>query len=623
MAWPALPCWGYDAKPVSLKSRLRQVGLGGLLLLTVLGARLYDLQVVRGEEYSQRAHDNTVVLEPIPAPRGRILDRNGRLLVSNAPQFELVVVPAEMKDREKTLEMLSKLLDEKVKHLQAKIDKAAPLLPLVLRRDLTLGTLTTATSIAEVRPGVAVRAGAIRRYHNRLASHLFGYVAEITAEELRVRRSRGYAMSDPIGKVGLEKQYDEVLRGTKGVQQVHIDVLGRTVASTEVRPPVPGPDLYLNLDVELQKVAEQALGETLKELHERNGEKSGGTVVVMDCNTGDVRALASLPQYDPGPFSRGIKTREYQALLDDEGFPLVNRMIHSAFSPGSTFKLITASAGLQGGYCTPSSVFYCGGSFMGANCFVTSGHGGIGFEDAMAHSCDVVFYQLGFQMGIDRLRKFCAAFSLGEPTGIDLPAETGGLLPSPQWKQREWEDRWYDGDTVNMSIGQGFLLVSPLQMAVVTAAVANGGTVVKPQLARKFVARNGLVTKPPAAKAGRKVPVKPEFLAAVRRGMRGAVMHGTGVAANSELVQVAGKTGTVENSPSIHNRHGRNHVWFVSFAPYDKPELVCVVFLEKSHGYGGGLAAPIARKVYDHLYSQPLKPEPTKGPLAARAETGV
>lgn len=585
-----------------------------MLALTLVGARLYDLQIVRGAEFAKRAQDNTVVFEPVPAPRGRILDRNGRLLVSNAPQFELVVVPAEMKGRDETLKSLSKLLDEKVAHLAAKIDKAAPLLPLVLRRDLSLSDLTSGTAIAEQRPGVDVRAGAIRRYHNRLASHLFGYVAEITAEELRTRRASGYAMGDPIGKVGLEKQYDQVLRGSKGVKEVHIDVLGRTVSSNEVRPPVPGPDLYLNIDVDLQAVAEKALGETLKELWAQNGERSGGTVVVMEVKTGDVRALASLPQYDPRPFSRGIKTKEYQALLEDDGFPLVNRMIHSAFSPGSTFKMITGSAAMQEGLSTPYSVFYCGGSFYGANCFVTSGHGSINYEDSMAHSCDVVYYQLGFRLGIERLRKYCAAYGLGQPTGVDLPAETGGLLPSPKWKEKEWGDRWYDGDTVNMSIGQGFLLTSPLQMAVVTAAVANGGTVVQPRLARKFVARTGAVTRPEKGKT-KKVPIKPEYLAAVRRGMRGAVTHGTGVAADSPYVHVAGKTGTVENSPSIYNRHGRNHTWFVSFAPFEKPEYVCVVFLEKSHGYGGGLAAPIARKVYDFLYAPAPKPAPTKAML--------
>ena len=593
----------------SIKARLRQVGLGGTLLLTVLGARLYDLQIVRGSEFTQRARGNTVVIEPVPAPRGRILDRRGNLLVSNAPQFELVVVPAEMKQFSETLKDLSNLLDENVNHLKKKISKAAPPIPLVLQRDLSIDTMAKATEISEIRPGVAVRAGAIRRYHRKIASHLFGYVAEITAEELRVKRADGYALGDPIGKVGLEKEYDQTLRGSKGQRLVHIDVLGRTVAASEIRPPTPGPDLYLNLDRDLQMVAEKALGETLKELENENGERSGGTVVVMDVKTGAVRALASLPQYDPKPFARGIRSKEYQALLNDPGFPLVNRMIHSAFSPGSTFKLVTSSAALQGGYCTAYSHFYCGGSFGGANCFVRSGHGGIGFEDSLAHSCDVVYYQLGYRMGIDRLRKVCADFGLGAPTGIDLPAETAGLLPSPAWKEREWDDRWYDGDTINMSIGQGFLLVSPLQMAVVTAAVANGGTVVTPRLAKKFIERTGAITIPATPKP-RELAIKKEYLAAVRRGMRGAVTHGTSVAADSPQVQVAGKTGTVENSPSVHNRKGRNHVWFVSFAPYENPEVTVVVFLEKSHGYGGGLAAPIARKVYDFLY--PVSPTTEK-----------
>lgn len=587
-----------------VKSRIRQVGLTGMLLLTVLGARLYDLQVLQGKDYLKRANQNTIVVEPRPATRGRILDCHGEILVSNAPQFELVVTPSELRERKEVIKELSKLLDETEAELDKKIFQAAPHAPLVLRRDLTQDTLVRATEIAEQRKGVGVRAGAIRRFKcGKMASHLFGYVGEINAVELRTRRNSGYALGDGIGKVGLEKQYDALLRGKKGADQVHIDVLGRTVSQFELRPSTPGPDLYLHLDAKLQQVAEKALGETLAELEKANGERSGGTVVVMDVNTGAVRALASLPQYDPRPFARGIKSKEYQALLDDPGFPLVNRMIHSAFSPGSTFKLITATAALQKNLCTTHSYFVCGGSFGPANCFVRSGHGGISWEDAMAHSCDVVFYKLGFEMGIEHLRKWCALYGLGTPTGIDLPAETGGLLPSPEWKQKEWDDRWYDGDTINMSIGQGFLLVSPLQMAVVTAAVANGGEVVRPTLAKKAIAKNGAVVLEPEPHR-EKLPAKPEFLASVRRGMRGAVIHGTAVATNLPQVAVAGKTGTVENSPSIHNKHGRNHVWFVSFAPYEKPEVTVVVFLEKSHGYGGGLAAPIARKCYEYLYPE-------------------
>ena len=594
-----------------MKARIRQVALGGTLLFTLLGARLYDLQVQQGERYLRKAQENTIVVEAKPAPRGRILDRRGEIMVSNAPQFELVVIPSEMRHRAETIKMLSPILDETVEHLTKKISQAAPHGPLVLQRDLKLKTLAQATELSEKRSGVQVRAGAIRRFkYGKMGAHLLGYVNEINSVELRTRRHLGYAMGDPIGKSGLEKQYDEILRGHKGADQVHIDVLGRTVSQYELRPPTPGPDLYLNLDAQLQLTAERALGETLARLEKQNGERSGGTVVVMDVKTGAVRALASLPQYDPRPFARGIKAKEYAGLLNDPGFPLVNRMIHSAFSPGSTFKLITATAALQAGLATPTSHFYCGGSFGPANCFVRSGHGGISFDDSMAHSCDVVFYKLGFEMGIRHLRKYCALYGLGTPTGIDLPNETGGLLPSPEWKQEVWEDRWYDGDTINMSIGQGFLLVSPLQMAVVTAAVANGGYVVTPTLAKQAIARNGAVKFRPDPKKT-KIDVKPEFLASVRQGMRGAVTHGTSTATNLPQVQIAGKTGTVENSPSIHNKYGRNHVWFVSFAPYQNPEVTVVVFLEKSHGYGGSLAAPIARQCYEHMY--PVKPPESKG----------
>ena len=592
-----------------MRSRLRTVGLFGLLLLVVLAARLYHLQVVQAQYYNGKALNNSVVLEPIPAPRGRLLDRKGEILVSNAPQFELVVVPAEMKDRVKTVEILSQFLAEKPEVLEEKIRKAAPWLPLVLRRDLDLRQLTKATELSELRSGVAVRTGSIRRYqHGKLASHLFGFVSEINAEELRTRRSRGYAMGDHIGKLGLEKQYDELLRGTKGVRQVHIDVLGRTVTEAEIRPPTPGPDLYLTLDLKTQKVAEAALWETLQGLAVTNQERSGGAVVVLEAKTGAVLAMTSLPQYDPKAFSRGITNKEYQALLDDPGYPLVNRLMHSSFSPGSVFKLVTGTAGLQGGYCRPGSHFYCGGSFGGANCFARAGHGGIDFESAVAYSCNVVFYQLATQMGIDRLHKFCADYGLGSPTGIDLPGETGGLLPEPAWKERVWEDRWYEGDTINLSIGQGFLLVSPLQMAVVTAAVANGGTVVQPYLAEQALARSSAV-KFVAQPKHRELGIKEEYLAAMRRGMRSAVTHGTSTAVLLPQVAVGGKTGTIENAPSLSNPKGRNHAWFVSFAPVEDPQVVVVVFLEKSGGFGGSLAAPIARKVYEHLFPAAKEPK--------------
>ncbi len=585
--------------------RLREIGLFGLLLLVALGTRLYQLQVLEHLKYSSRANNNTVAAEAITPPRGRILDREQRILVSNAPQFELVVVPGEMRQRRETIEILSELLREDIEVLHQKIMDAHPLAPLPLKRDLDQGELTRFTQVAEKRSGVSVKAGSIRRYpHGTLASHIFGYTSEINAEELRVRRGSGYAAGDQIGKLGLEKQYDQILRGQKGSRQVFTDVLGRTVSSHELKPPQAGPDLILTLDLEVQKAAEASLAATLEELALKNGERSGGAVVVMEVNTGALKAMACLPQYDPKLFSRGITSSEYQKLLDDPGYPLVNRLIHSAFSPGSVFKLVTGTAGLQNGNCRPGTIFFCGGSYAGANCFARGGHGSIDFENSVAHSCNVVYYQLGVQMGIDRLVAICSAYGLGKPTGVDLPGEVGGLLPDPAWKQKVWEDRWYEGDTVNLSIGQGFLLVSPLQMAVVTAAVANGGTVVTPYLAQRAVLGNGKEVYQNKAET-RDLGIEPEFLASMRRGMRGAVTHGTSTAAYLEHLQVAGKTGTIESFPSVSNPKGRNHVWFVSFAPYENPEYTVVVFLEKSGGFGGSLAAPIATDVYRHLYPAP------------------
>jgi penicillin-binding protein 2 len=286
---------------------------------------------------------------------------------------------------------------------------------------------------------------------------------------------------------------------------------------------------------------------------------------------------------------------------------LLHRAVQQTASPGSTFKLVTSSAALRHGLCHPYSTFYCGGSYAGANCFVTSGHGGIGFEGSLAHSCDVVYYMLGVQLGVERLASHARQMGLGKATGIDLPGESDGIFPDARWKWKYVGDRWYEGDTVNLSIGQGFLLVTPLQMAVVTAAVANGGKVVEPHLVQQVVSYQGRVLLRPGFRAKRRIKLPNPMWNAVRQGMRGAVLYGTGGACNSPYVTVAGKTGTVENSPSSENPHGRNHTWFVSYAPYDKPEMVVVVMLEKSGGYGGSRCAPVARIIYDYLYG------PSKG----------
>ncbi|MEW6284476.1 MAG: penicillin-binding protein 2, partial [Candidatus Eremiobacterota bacterium] len=497
--------------------RLGVLGATGLTALSLLTSRLVQMQLREGAEWEALARGSTVVAEPIPAPRGRMLDCHGRLLVSNEPCFQLAVLPAELPDRRGIAVRLAGVLGTPAEALDKRLKAAPPLERLVLRRSLTSGEMTRL--LAMDLPGVRLEVGSRRRFaHGRTAAHLLGTMGEISARELPSRRKLGYAAGDPMGRSGLERHYDQLLRGRKGARMVAVDVLGRTVRVLDVRDPLPGADLQLTLDLRLQMVAERALAETLAELQTLNGEESSGAVVVLEARTGRVRALASLPNFDPAAFARGIKPHELDTLYRDRRAPLLHRAYQTAFSPGSTFKLITSSSALQEGLCTSHSIFVCGGSYMGASCFVTSGHGAIGFEGSLAHSCDVVYYRLGHLLGIHRLDRYCSAYGLGRRTGLDVPGEIAGLLPTPEWKQARVGEEWYPGDTVNMSIGQGFLLVTPLQMAVATAAVANGGKVPTPYLLEQAVTRQGRVAfrRRPML---RRLPIRPEHLAAVRQGM--------------------------------------------------------------------------------------------------------
>ena len=590
------------------KGRLLILGLGFLAGLTVLGNRLHTLMVVEHHHFLDRALRNTVATELIPAPRGRLFDRKGRVLVSNEPRFELRCVVGEVRDLDGCVTAVSEILSKPADALKAKLLKRkreAPLEALVLERSLSQEQLLLLTPVVERHAGLGVESRSNRRYpYGPLASHVLGTVGEITAEELKPRRKLGYRLSDELGKTGLEKSYERLLRGRKGRRKIHIDVAGRALKKVVQRKPQIGNDLHLTLDLKLQLAAENALREKLLELQSLNRARSYGSVVAMEAKTGRVLAMVSLPQFDPRPFARGILAKEYLQLVSDPTYPLLNRAVAGTLSPGSTYKLVTGSTALAERLCNTGSHFYCGGNYLGANCFVTSGHGGINFEDSLAHSCDVVYYTLGDRLGIDRIHKYASTFSLGQKTGIDLTEESPGLLPDAAWKERVVGEEWYRGDTVNLSIGQGFLLVTPLQMAVVTAAVANGGTVVRPRLLESAVSYKGVTSFLNQSKPVRKLPVKPEMLASVRRGMRGAVLYGTSTTCNSPLVKVAGKTGTVENSPSTYNPYGKNHTWFVSFAPYDDPELVVVCALEQSGGYGGGNAAPVVRKVIDTYFGE-------------------
>ncbi len=579
------------------RRRLRALGLLWGILVAALVLRLFHLQVVQGARLARRTVFDTVVREPIETRRGRIYDSYGRPLVVNAPRFALWVLPSALRNVPQTVAGVARALQVSEASLLDRLHQheSRPDERFIWQDDLDARQFARLAEIQPDLPGVTLGARPLRRYpFGPVAAHVVGTVGEVSDEDLK--RHPGYDEGDVLGKTGLERQYERDLRGARGLSQTHYDAAGRRVATTIVHPFVPGRDLKLTIDARFQQRVEAVLGATVRHLQRQNGEAQGGAVVVVDVRSGAVLAMASLPEYDPNLFAKGISASAYASLLKDRAYPLLNRCIDSAYPPGSTFKLVTGSASLEEGLCSAGTVFQCNGAFEVAgqtfHCFVRSGHGAIGFIESISQSCDVVFYELGHRLGIERLVRYARAFGVGAKTGIDLPDEDPGLLPTPAWKKKALHQPWFAGDTVNLAIGQGYLSATPLQMAMVTAAVANGGTLWRPYL----------VQGEGPHRVGR-VPVSASDLAAVREGMRGAVTHGTATAGNSKRIALAGKTGTAENAPTADNPHGRNHAWFVGFAPYDHPEVAVAVVLEKSGGMGGQVAAPIARAAVEAWFS--------------------
>ncbi|HEY3999101.1 MAG TPA: penicillin-binding protein 2 [Candidatus Xenobia bacterium] len=608
--------------PLTWRLRLVALALLGAVAVFALVSRLWDLQWAEGAVFRERARENTILAEPLPPPRGRILDCLGKVMAGNEPRYAVTVTPVEVRDLQKTVRVLSTVLTLRpmhVLHVIQRHKKLDPLDPVVVARALSPEAVARVATVQRGLPGVRLAIRPQRRYpFASVASHVLGYVGEITAEEYQQWKKAGYHPSDVVGHSGLEQSYDRWLKGRAGAQNVAVDAMGHTVQVEETVPPVPGDDLHLSLDMDLQIHAEQALQATLDHLYQQNGERTAGGVVFMEVRTGRILALASRPDFDPRLFARGISDKQYEALLKNPLHPLLSRAYQVAYPPGSTFKPLNASACLQSGICSPDTVFYCSGEYKGFHCFVRSGHGRIDFTEAIAQSCDATFYMLGDRLGIKRMDRFAHAFGLGHRTGLDLPDEQDGLFGTPKWKKKIYGEDWQYYDTINMAIGQGLMMVSPLQQAVVISAIANGGYVVKPHLVDWVESWNHQVKWRYHPRALRRVPVKPKWLMAVRKGMEGVVDHGTGVAAKSDLISIAGKTGTAEAVPTVDNPKGRNHTWFVSYAPIDKPKIVCVVFVAKAGGYGGGVAAPIAKDCIEYWYREhhPGAVPPPKEPAA-------
>ncbi len=588
------------------KNRIIYLYILAMFAIVILISRMAWIQIVNADKYEELAKENTIRKIPVKANRGDIYSSDGQILVKNSIYFKLSLLSFEIESAPAVLSAINKIVPLSPSRRKTVLSALSQntMEPVLVKDMLDYDTFCRLSEIRADYNGIYLEVVPVRDYPlATFACHCLGYDGLITEEELKLRNKNEYAPGDNIGKDGLEKFYDKLLRGRKGASRIQVDVRGRMVSSVGTIFPETGDNLVLTIDSRLQKVCEKELKSAVESIEAVNGESSGGAAVVLDINTGEVLAMASFPVYNPNYFSHGITNKQYNEIISNRATPLLNRVIHGAYPCASTFKLITTSAALEEKLAGPNGYFYCPGNFNLDghifNCFVTSGHGTISFNDAIAYSCDVVYYMLAVKFDLNRFLMYIHQFGLGNRLGIDLPGENPGLVPSPEWKKKVYKEDWYPGDTVNLSIGQGFVEVTPLQVASFTSAVANGGFLYKPFVVKYVVTADGKILKKVEPVVVHKVPVSAANFEMVRKGMRSAVLYGTAKAANSEKIAIAGKTGTAENFPTPENPFGRNHTWFTSFAPYEKPEIAVTVFLEKSGGFGGERTSVVARKIYE------------------------
>ncbi|HEY3248072.1 MAG TPA: penicillin-binding protein 2 [bacterium] len=565
--------------------RLTALSIIIAVLVGVLTVRLWQLQVLQGAYYLQLSEDNRVRDYALTAPRGVIYDRRGRPLVTNRPSFTVAVLPLEMRAPAEVLPRLAALLDVPLREIQDKIDAGAqrPFEPVRIRRDVGQSAVTRVEENRLDLPGVVILVEPVRSYlHGKIVAHVLGHLGEVSERQLTELRDAGYKPGDLIGKDGVERAYEGVLRGTDGRLRVEVDAMGRPLRVLSRVAPSPGRSIVLTIDLDLQKAAYDAL--------RKSGHRSGA-VVALDPRNGDVLAMVSLPAYDPNQFAIGISAKAWKMVTADPLHPLLNRASGAAFEPGSVFKLVTATAALQEGIATRSSVFYAPGFFrLGRWVWRDLGvWGNVNFITGIANSINVVFYTLGYRLGGERLAAYARLMGLGQRTGIDLPGEVSGTIPSPSTKQQLVGEPWYPGDAVNMSIGQGAVTITPLQAARLMAFVANNGRLLQPRLLLMVTERDGRTQRMPAVVLSTAHFAAATF-ATLHEGLLAVVERGTGRASRIEGLLVGGKTGSAENP------RGKPHAWFAGYAPADHPRLVLVAFVE--HGYRGGrTAAPIVRAV--------------------------
>jgi penicillin-binding protein 2 len=587
-----------------------------LFFFAVLAARLWHLQVQQGGEYTRLARNNRVRSLDIAAPRGNILDRKERAVVTNRPSFNVVWVREGNRIDEELIKKMAVILGADIAELLARIRKMAGTpghIPIRLAENLSWDKVAYIENNRMNLPGIKIEVVPQRVYHyGNLASHVIGYLGEINREELDEAEPDVYRAGDMIGKMGLEKLREKDLRGEKGRHYMEVNALGFEQRNLKGVMPLPGNDLQLTLDVDLQQTAEDLMAK----------EDKAGAVVAVEVNTGRLLVVASAPVLDLSQFLGGISQKNWQAMLDNPKHPLINKTVQGQYPPASTYKTVTALAGLAEGIITPENSIYCPGSYRFGNrryhCWKRGGHGAVNLKRALSESCDVYFYHVGQRLGVNRLAKYARHLGLGRKTGVEMEHEKAGLIPTSEWKMARYGKPWQDGETLSVAIGQGFNLVTPLQLTMMTAAVANGGILYQPGMIEKVRDPDGEVREQFQPVMLDHFEGQDRNLKIIKDGLIEAVngRHGTARRAQLKGITVAGKTGTAQVVRLKQYKHlkeedipykYRDHAWFTCFAPAEQPEIAVTVLIE--HGlHGGSAAAPIAKEVLKKYFADRLDP---------------
>jgi len=598
-----------------------------LFICTVLGAaavRLYYLQIIKHHDLSNLADRNRIRIQRMPALRGLVYDVHHRPLIDTRPSFDALMVPEDAPDLGRTVDRLEQLLGEDgaAKKLEDAQEQGRPEFePVTVEERLNWQQVVTLETHQLDLPGVSLQVNPQRHYiYGPLGSHLLGYVGEVTVKDLA--RLASYRMGDEIGKFGLERSWEDILRGDSGGQEIEVDAVGRRLRLLREIPEKPGDSIIMTIDFDLQRVAEETIGDR------------AGALVALDPDTGYILALASHPAFDPNVFAGGISSAQWRALTTDPAHPLQDRVTQGTYPPGSTFKIVDSIAGLSDRTLTPHTAYFCpGGMYFGGReyrCWRKQGHGAISVHRAIVESCDVFFYNVGQHLGIDRLAAWAHALGLGKKTGIELDNEKSGVVPSAQWKWRRYRERWYPAETLSVAIGQGYVAITPLQLAELAAEIGNDGTFYQPQFVKEIDSIDGTPVKvfPPVIRS--RVHLDPAVLDQVRAGMVGVVNAGDGTAHAARLddVIVAGKTGTAQvikeaQGVRVKENEGperyRDHGWFMAFAPVDHPRIAIACIIEHG-GHGGSSAGPVVKAVMQEFFMKNPPQGATPGQLTKRTD---